>query len=78
MESKLSPELNFRPVKISHKLIQLGVLTSASENACELGLSHPTSVPKPQWTTIPINTLVDCLPGRVEAVIAAEGEPTPY
>ena len=41
--------------------------------------SHPTSVP--DLTNIPIDTLlnlVDSLPRRVEAVIAAKGGPTQY
>ena len=49
--------------------------------------SHPTSVPDltnallEEWSNIPIDTLlnlVDSLPTRVEAVIAAKGGPTQY
>ena len=49
--------------------------------------SHPTSVPDltnaplEEWSNIPIDTilnLVDGLPRRVEAVIAAKGGPTQY
>ncbi len=49
--------------------------------------SHPTSVPDltntslEEWSNIPIDTLlniVDSLPRRVEAVIAAKGGPTQY
>ena len=49
--------------------------------------SRPTSVPDltnarlEEWSKIPINTLlnlVESLPRRVEAVIAAKGGPTPY
>ena len=49
--------------------------------------SHPTSEPDltnallEEWSNIPIDTLlnlVDSLPRRVEAVIAAKGGPTQY
>jgi len=51
---------------------------TASQAFFPTSLPDLTNVLLEEWSKIPINTLLESLPRRVEAVIAAKGGPTSY